>query len=569
MALKIELQEKRNLIKKKLDKKLYGITHAAFVRSRSKWIEEGEKSTSYFLNLEKTRQNNNRITKLIDINSKKQYNSDKDILKHCASFYSKLYTSNNPRQDHIDEYLAELQHLPFLSDKDHLICEGKVSVLECEQALKGMKNNKSPGYDGLTVEFYKTFWQDLSDLMINSFNESFHDGKLSEMQNTSVLSLIHKKNERTYLKNYRPISLTNVDYRILAFALSMRLQKVITKIISTEQTGYIKKRFIGTNIRAILDVCENIEANNSAGILLLLDFEKAFDSVEWTFLFSILKKFNFGKEFIQWIKILYTGPKAILKNNGYLSNKINIKRGIRQGCPVSALLFTLVIEILSYKIHNDTSLHGVVAKVGQKSLEYKSFQYADDISIFLQSESDLQKVLELISKFTEVAGPKLNKSKTEGIWLGHYKDRQRNCNVAGIKWPTEPVRCLGIYIGNDKKECNKLNWDKKLENIKKKLSSWQKRKLTIFGKVTVIKSLLIPQLLFSAHFLDIPTGYIKEVNKVFYKFLWNSHDRIKRNTLIADINEGGIQMMDIESQFEALKASWVVKLINSNESWGF
>ena len=94
MALKIELQEKRNLIKKKLDKKLYGITHAAFVRSRSKLIE-GEKSTSYFLNLEKTRQNNNRITKLIDINSKKQYNSEKDILKHCASFYSKLYASNN------------------------------------------------------------------------------------------------------------------------------------------------------------------------------------------------------------------------------------------------------------------------------------------------------------------------------------------------------------------------------------------------------------------------------------------------------------------------------------------
>ena len=197
MGLKIELQEKRNLIKKKLDKKFYDITHAALVRSRSKWIEQGEKSTSYFLNLEKTRQNNNRITKLIDINSKRQYNSDKDILKHCASFYSKLYTSNNPRQDHIDEYLAELQHLPLLSDKDQLICEGKVSILECEQALKGMKNNKSPGYDGLTVEFYKTFWQDLSDLMINSFHESFHNGKLSEMQNTSVLSLIHKKNECT------------------------------------------------------------------------------------------------------------------------------------------------------------------------------------------------------------------------------------------------------------------------------------------------------------------------------------------------------------------------------------
>ena len=115
-------------------------------------------------------------------------------------------------------------------------------------------------------------------------------------------------------KNFRPINLTNLGYRILTFALSMRLQNVITKIISTEQTGYIKKPFTGTNIRAILDICENIKGNNSAGILLLLEFEKAFDSVEWSFFFSNLKKFNFSKEFIQWIRMLYTGPsKAIIK----------------------------------------------------------------------------------------------------------------------------------------------------------------------------------------------------------------------------------------------------------------
>ena len=325
--------------------------------------------------------------------------------------------------------------------------------------------------------------------------ESFEEGNLSELQNISVLSLIHKKNERTDLKNYRAISLTNVNYHILAFALSMRLQKVIWKIISAQQTGYINKRFIGTNIRAILDICENIEANNDAGILLLLDFEKAFDSVERSFLFSTLQKLNFGKQFIQWIKTLYSEPKAIIKNNGYLSSKINITCGIRQGCPVSALLFILIIEILSHKISIDTSIHGVVAKVGQKHHEFKSFQYADDISIFLHSDSDLQKVLKLVSKFTEVAGPKLNMSKTECIWLGQHKEKQQNCNVAGIKWPTEPVRCIGIYIGHDKRECDNLNWDKKFENMKKQLALWQNR-----GKVMVIKSLLIPQLLFPAHF---------------------------------------------------------------------
>ena len=103
-----------------------------------------------------------------------------------------------------------------------------------------MKNDKSPGFDGLTVEFYKTFWHNLSDLMVNSFNELFDYGKLSELQNVSVLSLIYTKNELTYLKNYRPISLANVDYCILAFTLSLRLQKVITKIISTQQNWIYK-----------------------------------------------------------------------------------------------------------------------------------------------------------------------------------------------------------------------------------------------------------------------------------------------------------------------------------------
>ena len=132
----------------------------------------------------------------------------------------------------------------------------------------------------------------------------------------AVVSLIHKKGDKTDLKNYRPLSLTNVDYKIIATIFAHRLQKVIDKLIGKEQSAYIKGRYIGDNARLILDIFEYCEDFNENGILLFLDFEKAFDSVEWNFLFKTLTKFNFGENFLTWMHILYNNPIFRVKNNG-------------------------------------------------------------------------------------------------------------------------------------------------------------------------------------------------------------------------------------------------------------
>ena len=312
-----ERQRPQNHLDHIFEKKSY----AAFIRSRCKWIEEGEKSSSYFLNVEKKRQIHNSIYKLSDEKGN-CYTHNKDILDHCTDYYSELYKTRNPKRSSINEYLSKITNLPTLSHDSQEQCEGKITSSECQKAIKLMNNNKAPGSDGLTIEFYKTFWTDMSDTLIDSFNESFNMGHLSFSQNISILSIILKKGNPEKLKNYRPISLTNVDYRILAFTLALRLQNVRSTVVSSNQTGYIKKRFIGTNVRAILDICECIENNNSSGILLL-DFEKAFDSVEWPFLISVLRKFNFGEQFIRWIEVLYSTPKICIKNNGHLSNYFN------------------------------------------------------------------------------------------------------------------------------------------------------------------------------------------------------------------------------------------------------
>ena len=176
-----------------------------------------------------------------------------------------------------------------------------------------MKQNKSPGIDGLPVEFYKMFWKHVNRYFYNALIASFEKGELSQTQKCSVLSLIHKKDALDKLENYRPISLTNTDYKIIAFVLAERLKRVIDNLINKNQTGYIKGRFIGANARLILDILEYCENNSKEGILLFADFQKAFDSVEWNFLINTLHKYNFGCNFITWIKILYKNPYFYIK----------------------------------------------------------------------------------------------------------------------------------------------------------------------------------------------------------------------------------------------------------------
>ena len=178
-------------------------TKAAYIRSRAKWIDQGEKSTSYFLNLEKQNQTSNSITKLIDKNGEIAQN-DKEILNQIQQFYSKLYTTNNPNGNDIDSYLLKTKSLNKLTTPDLHLCEGHISKHECEQALSKIKGNKSPGIDGLSIEFYKCFWPQIGDLVVDSFNEAFEDNTLSENRNTSIVSLFSKKGEKTDLKTIDP-----------------------------------------------------------------------------------------------------------------------------------------------------------------------------------------------------------------------------------------------------------------------------------------------------------------------------------------------------------------------------
>ena len=163
---------------------------------------------------------------------------------------------------------------------------------------------------------------------------------------------------------------------------------MIDKLISKDQSAYIKGRYIGDNARLILDIFEYCTENNQIGLFLFLDFEKAFDSIEWNFLFKTLEKFNFGDNFIRWMKILYTNPLFRLKNHGWISKTCHMTRGIRQGCPISALLYIFVAEILVQKINVNSNFGGF--KSHNMDREIKNIQHADDLTVALRDEISLK-----------------------------------------------------------------------------------------------------------------------------------------------------------------------------------
>ena len=348
-----------------------------------------------------------------------------------------------------------------------------------------MKLNKSPESDGLSVEFYQTFWNQLKGPFMNSLNESIQKGQLTDTQSHGILSLIFKSGDETYLNNWRPITLLNVDYKIIARTLAQRLQKVITNVVSTDQNGYIKNRFIGFSIRQIQDIIDYAEENNLEGAVLFLDYQKAFDSIEWNFMNMTLEKFGFGNNFINSVKMLYKNAKNSIINNGWVSNSFSISREIRQGCPISALLYILSAEIMAVNIRNNKNIRGIKVR---NAKEIKLTQMADDTTIFLESENCIPVLLNEIQRFTEVSGLKLNKSKTKGILLGRHRHHNRH-TIHGIDFSMAAVKALGIYFSANTQESQQLNWNRLITEIQNLLNSWKRRKLTFLVELQFSKLL--------------------------------------------------------------------------------
>jgi len=531
------------------------------IRSKAKWIEDGEKCTKYFLQLE-TRNFKTKYIKTLNT-EKRTIRDQKEILQEQEQFYSQLYkaTHDNTNCSNSNPCSLFSNKANTLTDVEKQACDMNITIAECSKSLAELNNNKSPGSDGFTTEFYKFFWPDIQQHVFNSFQYSFQSGMLSNNQREAILSLLPKPNkDLRLLKNWRPISLLNTDYKILTKLLANRLQNVISSIVSEDQSGYIKNRYIGENIRLVLDVIEYSNITNNPGILLFLDFEKAFDTVSWDFLFKTLDYFNFGDYFKTWISILYNQPIATVLNNGHSTNFFPISRGIRQGCPISALLFILTVEVLTINIKANKDIKGITIN----KQEIFASQLADDTTLFINDVTSLEHILSYLEHFHKCAGLKINKDKTEAFILGKH-----NPNIAeyGIRTP-DIVKYLGIFINKSLTNIEHLNYKEKISQIKNKLNMWKSRKLSIKGKITVLRSQILPIILYPSSVLYTPDDVLNEVSSLFFDFVWpNKKHHVKKKVLFQNIENGGLKMPDIFSMVKSLKLMWIKRFLTRETNY--
>lgn len=554
--------------KSELDKLIHFKTKGAMIRSRARYYEEGEKNSKYFFDLEKRNSGKKDIHKLIK-NDNSVITNLQMIMEEENSFYKNLYESEQNFSTCDDTIKNNFfgTNIPKLSEESKEKCEGILTEKEILTVLKTTKNNKSPGIDGLPADFYKVFWVDISKLLTNALNCAYHKGLLSISHRRGIISLIPKKGKNCwFLKNWRPISLLCCDYKLAAKTIAYRLKDVLSDIVNSDQSGFMKNRFIGENINTIFEIIEKTEEEDIPGMIFSIDFEKAFDKIDWDFMEEVLQKFNFGESLRKWIKLFYTNTEACVSNYGWLSQFFSVSRGLRQGCPLSPYLFIICAEILSIYIRENNDIRGI----NINDIEYKLCQYADDTSLFLDGSADsLDNAIVVLDEFAKLSGLKINFEKSIAYKIGGLRNEHIIYHpVKDILWSDQPISTLGVIIPIHYREnVFNLNYGPAIKSIENKLKIWSQRDLTLMGKAAIIKSLILGKLIYLFSNLPDPPGEIfHDIEAIMFKFLWNRKpDKIKRKVMYNDTNKGGLGIPHFQTFCKSMKISWVKRLFDQNE----
>ena len=411
-------------------------------------------------------------------------------------------------------------------------------------------------------EFNKIYIDVLKDDLLEVFEVSYQEKELAYSQYLALIILLFKKGQREDIRNWRPISLSNTDVKILAKIFAERVKKVLPYIIHNNQCGCVKGRRIGQGIRLVEDAFSNL---GREGLILIKDEEKAFDRVEWEWLFFVLEKFNFGEYFINWIKIMYKNMKSAVMTNGYISEFFSLTRGIRQGDPLSALLYVIQSEALFEYIRCNCRIKGIVVKdCNDIDHEMKGSQYVDDANMLLKSIDCLPECLSTIKRFGKASGSKLNENKTLALVSSNYIDSNALKTLVKLNEGFEII--LGVPVGPEqKKSCF---WNDKVEKMERRILTWKPRRLSLFGKVHISKSLVLPLIQYSTAHIDINDDFICKFQNLIWSYVWNWNTRfVSKEICYLPRLSGGIGIPNVENMIKSARIKLLLNVLKGEGDW--
>lgn len=448
--------------------------------------------------------------------------------------------------------------------------------------IKGAATGKAPGLDGLPTEVWKAYqrWYDadvkrgapavdMTQALMRVYNDIEEFGIIagSTFAHGWICPVYKLKKDKREINNYRPITLLNSDYKLMTKALASKLATVAPAIIHEDQAGFIPGRRIFDHIRLSQLMIEYAEMEELNGAIVALDQEKAYDKIDHAYLWRVLRHMNFPEPFIRTLQHLYAGAESCVIINGVKSELFKIRRGVRQGDPISCLIFNFAIEPLVCALRK-SSLRGLSVPGEEMRLIAKLF--ADDTTVYLSADDDYEVMYSIADRWCRAARARFNAEKTEVLPIGSRVYREelvatRRMRPNGRPIPAtahivdegEAIRSLGAWIGNG------INlaapWMPVLDTIATNLAKWDKSRPTLNGRKLAVGIEVGGRTQFRATVQAMPASVEQRITSTMMKFMWGAagRPRIAREQLYLPIAKGGLKLLDIGTRNEAIHLMWL------------